>query len=237
MHSIPNLQGGRYACKRIFRQGGKMTIPNALVIIAALFALLALIGFSSTIGALRKRRVLGAAMTCLTALLMLSLAALFGTLSASIQGYRALTKEELAAVVEVQPADSQRFTARFTLPDSSVQVYTLAGDQLYVDARILKWKSIANLIGLHTSYELDRVAGRYERIEDEANKVHTVFALSKHKPVDMFHLRRRFQMLNPLVDAEYGSATFVGSGKPATFRILVSTTGLLVRKSEPDSTR
>lgn len=214
-----------------------MTVPTALVIIAILFALLALMFATATIGAMRKRRVFGAAMTSVTTLLMLSLAALFGTLSASIRGYRALTKEELAAVVEVVPADSQRFTARFTLPDSSVRVFSLAGDQLYVDARILKWKSIANLLGLHTSYELDRVGGRYESIEDETTRARTVFSLARERRVDMFHLRRRFEMLNPLVDAEYGSATFVGSDKPATFRILVSTTGLLIRTAEPDSGR
>ena len=214
-----------------------MTVPTTLVAIAILFALLALLGFASTVGALRRRRPFSAAMTGISSLLMLSLAALFGTLSASIQGYRALTKEEVAAVVEVQPADSQKFTARFTLPDSTVRVFSLSGDQLYVDAHILKWKSIANLLGLHTSYELDRVGGRYESIEDETTQGRTVFTLAKDKPVDMFHLRRRFEMLNPLVDAEYGSATFVGSGKPATFRILVSTTGLLIRKAEPDSGR
>ena len=214
-----------------------MTVPSSLLLIAILFALLALIGLVATVGAVKKRRVFGSALMLVSALLLLSLAALFGTVSASLQGYRALTREELAAVVVVQPGEPQRFTARFTLPDSTVQEYFLAGDQLYVDAHILKWKSIANVFGLHTSYELDRVGGRYERLEDETGKVRTVFSLARDKPVDMFHLRRRFEMLNPLVDAEYGSATFVGSGKPATFRVLVSTTGLLVRKAEPDSSR
>ena len=214
-----------------------MTVPNSLVLIAILCALLALIGLVATVGAVKKRKVFGTALTLITSLLMLSLAALFGTVSASLQGYRALTREELAAVVVVQPAEQQKFTARFTMPDSTVQLFSLAGDQLYVDAHILKWKPIANIFGLHTSYELDRVGGRYESLEDETNKVRTVFSLAKDKPVDMFHLRRRFEMLNPLVDAEYGSATFVGSGKPATFRVLVSTTGLLVRKAEPDSSR
>ena len=43
----------------------------------------------------------------------------------------------------------------------------MAGDQIYVDAHILKWTPAANLIGLHTAYELDRVAGRYDNIEQE----------------------------------------------------------------------
>jgi hypothetical protein len=33
-----------------------------------------------------------------------------------------------------------------------------------------------------------------------------------------------------LLDAEYGSASFINSDKPAYFEIRVSTTGLLIRK-------
>jgi len=36
-------------------------------------------------------------------------------------------------------------------------------------------------------------------------------------------------VLAPLVDAEYGSATFVAAGRPAQFEVRVSTTGLLIR--------
>ena len=111
-------------------------------------------------------------------------------------------------------------------------VFSLSGDELYVDAHILKWKPIANYFGLHTSYELDRVAGRYKKVEDEKTKARTVFSLSQKKPVDMFALRRRFLLLRPLLDAEYGSATFIAANKAAEFEVRVSTTGLLIRKVE-----
>jgi hypothetical protein len=212
-----------------------MSMPNILVILAILFALLALVSLIAAIGALRKGKIYGTAMKFLITLLMLSMAALFATISISIRGYRALTKEELAAVVKVTPAGTQKFMARFTYPDSTVQVFILAGDQLYVDAHILKWKPLANLLGLHTSYELDRVTGRYVNLQDETNRVRTVYALSKNKTVDMFHLRRRFKMLSPLLDAEYGSATFIGSDKAEEFKIMVSTTGLLIRKTEKET--
>ena len=35
------------------------------------------------------------------------------------------------------------------------------GDQVLVDARILKWHYIGNVLGLHTQYELDRLTGRF----------------------------------------------------------------------------
>ncbi|MBN1471070.1 MAG: hypothetical protein JW925_04760, partial [Syntrophaceae bacterium] len=114
---------------------------------------------------------------------------------------------------------------------------SLAGDQLYVDAHILKWKPVANIFGLHTSYELDRVAGRYASLKDETTKVHTVYSLSKYRPVDLFDLRRRFAILNPLLDAEYGSATFINTTSTEEFRVMVSTTGLLIRKTRRESSQ
>ena len=41
--------------------------------------------------------------------------------------------------------------------------------------------------------------------------------------------------LNPLLDAEYGSATFINSNSAEEFRVMVSTTGLLIRKTEKET--
>ncbi len=208
-------------------------LPNPPIVITMFFAFLGLIFLIIAIAALKKRKMFGTAMSFMLALLMLSLFALFGTVSIAIQGYNALTREELAARVNVEPIGEQAFMARFSMPDGSEKTFSLAGDQLYIDAHILKWKPWANIFGMHTSYELDRVAGRYAMLRDETTKVHTVYTLSKEKSLDMFDLRRRFQILNPLLDAEYGSATFINSNSKEEFRVLVSTTGLLIRKSEP----
>jgi hypothetical protein len=48
----------------------------------------------------------------------------------------------------------------------------------------------------------------------------------------MFDLRRRFALLTPLLDTEYGSATFINSNSAEEFKVMVSTTGLLIRKTE-----
>ena len=100
-----------------------------------------------------------------------------------------------------------------------------------MDAHILKWHPYANMIGLHTAYELDRVAGRYHDIGDERSAPRTVHALSRLKPVDLYGLRRRHAFLAPVVDAEYGSATFVAVTRPAELELRVSSTGLLLRKA------
>ena len=201
------------------------------VIIAILFAISSILFLSSGIVALRKKRLLGMAVNLTLAMLLFSLAGLFCTIAIATQGYRTLTHEELAAIVKIQPTGPKSFNARFLFPDGREATFDLAGDELYVDAQILKWKPIANLLGLHTVYELDRVAGRYSKLQDEKVNVRTVVTIAQDKPVDMFKLRQRYSLFKLLVDAEYGSATFIVAEKASEFELRISTTGLLLRST------
>ncbi len=192
---------------------------------------LLLVGALVGVTAVREARVrhwLGGTIRGLVALLLLALAALAATVTVGLQGYRALTFEEVAATVRTEPVAPQRFRATITLPDRRLAMYELAGDAFYVDAHVLKWHPWASLLGLRTVYELDRVAGRYNSIADERARPHTAYELARSKPVDLYFIARR-RLLGPLVDAEYGSATFVAASRPATFEVRVSTTGLLAR--------
>lgn len=200
-----------------------------ITIALLIFAALALALVVAAIGAWRNRRRLGSLVGFLAAGLFLALAALCGTISVGIRGYRALTQEIVAATIKTEPLGPQRFRATVTLADSSLHMFDLAGDAVYVDAHVLKWRPLANLLGLHTAYELDRIAGRYQALGDEQALERTVYSLAADKPFDAFDLAKRSWLLRPLVDAEYGSATFIHATEPATFEVRVSTTGLLVR--------
>jgi len=205
-----------------------------LVVATILLALTSLAFFAAAIWAMRKKTLLSLPTlgSLVLALLFVSLAALFGTLALATQGYRALTREDVAAVVRTEPMGAERFKAHFVFANGEQASYELAGNELYVDAYILKWKPVANFIGLHTSYELDRVAGRYTSVRDEQTKVRTVYSLAKNKPFDIFQLRKSYSIFNPLLDVEYGSATFKSAPSPAAFEIRVSTTGLLLREAK-----
>jgi len=205
-------------------------MPSLLFILMVGCGLLSLIFFIFTFVAIRKRKIIGSTISLLTALLCLALAALSGTITVATKGYLALTQEETAAIVRTEPLGGKVFAAHFEFPNGNKSSYRLAGDAIYIDAHVLKWKPMANILGLHTSYELDRVAGRYMDIEEEIKAPRTVFLLSEKKPVNMFNLRVKFSFLEPFLDAEYGSAVFVELKNPAKFEIKVSTTGLLIRE-------
>jgi hypothetical protein len=51
--------------------------------------------------------------------------------------------------------------------------------------------------------------------------------------VDLFSLRQRYTLLSPLLDADYGSATFAAADSPVQYEVRVSTTGLLIRQLSP----
>jgi hypothetical protein len=178
-----------------------------------------------------RLRLLSFGLRTLIGLLVLALGGLVGALAVGVHGYRALTHEEVAARITVAPTGKQRFDATIRYPDGRAVTYAIAGDEIYVDAHILKWKPYANWIGLHTGYELDRVAGRYHGVKDEQTAPRTVHALSRERLIDLYSLRRRYPFLAPLVDAEYGSATFVPVTKPAELELRVSTSGLLLREA------
>lgn len=200
-------------------------------IFAVAAALLAVVFFVAGVRALRRRRVVTSAIDGLVGVLLLVCAALLGVITIATTGYRALTREDLAATVEIVPTGPRRFEARLELPDGTRDTFDLAGDQIYVDAHILKWKPVANLLGLHTAYELDRIGGRYADIGSELVDEKTVYSLKTSKPagLDMFSLARETSLFAPLLDAEYGSGTFQRAARPAVYEVYVSTTGLLIR--------
>src|SRR6267143_547344 len=142
-----------------------MTI--ALPIAALCLLLLGTAVCVTAVRAARARHWLGGIIRGLVALLLLALAALVATVTVGLQGYRALTFEEVAATVRTEPVAPQRFRATITLPDHRLAMYELAGDAFYVDAHVLKWHPWASLLGLRTVYELDRTAFRYKTLPDE----------------------------------------------------------------------
>lgn len=210
-------------------------MPNTLWWVAIMFAVLGVVLLITAGVAVRRKSPFRMVWRLMWSVMFFAVGLGFGSMALGIQGYRALTQETVAAVVRTEPAGPKRFQAWFRFPDGREVSYTLSGDQLYVDAHILKWNPMVNVLGLHTAYELDRIAGRYQDLTQEQQQPRTVHSLAPARKVDLFDLRQRYAVLSPLLDAEYGSATFAAAESPAQFEIRVSTTGLLIRKKDSAS--
>ncbi|MEJ2665544.1 MAG: hypothetical protein P8Z81_00325 [Deinococcales bacterium] len=195
-----------------------------LLLLAVVFAALGVIG-------LRRRGRFGGVVHFLSSLLLLCLSALALAVAVGVHGYQALTREVTAATVDVTRLAPRSYRAQVTFPNGTTKSFRIEGDELYVDAHILKWKPIGTLLGLHTGYRLDRIEGRYASIENERTQPHTVYVLQPGGRIDLFDLARRYTVLSPFVDARYGSGTFVPLNGGGRFVIRVSTSGLLVRRA------
>ena len=208
-------------------------LASPWLLAAAGFGLLGALLLIASLVALFRIRAFRFLLRLLAGLVAIAVAAFAATVGIGMQGYRALTHEAVAAQIRVHPMAPQRFSATLRFPDGREATYELAGDEIYIDAHILKWHPIANQFGLHTAYELDRISGRYHSLLDEKAAPRTVYALGTDRLIDLFNLRRRYAFLAPLLDAEYGSASFVPVTAPAELEVRISTTGVLIRERKP----
>jgi hypothetical protein len=198
----------------------------------ALFVAGVLLGFSA-LASLARARLLRFLFRSLLSVLFVASGVGLGMIVLGTQGMRALTHEETAARIKVVPTGPQTYDATVTFADGRVQTFALAGDDIYLDAHIVKWTPLANQLGLHTTYRLDRIGGRYRSLAQETTAPRTVHSLAVPGGLDIIGMARRFPLAKAVFDAQYGSATFVPVEGPAEMELRVSTTGLLLRQAQP----
>jgi hypothetical protein len=182
--------------------------PSMTIALAAILGILALAAGGSALLALVHARIGRFVFRSVVALVLFGAASVLALISLGVQGMRALTHEETAARIKLVPTAPQRYTATVSFADGRVERYELAGDQIYVDGHIVKWTPLANMLGLQTSYRLDRISGRYRTLADENTAPRTVYALGTPAIVDLVALASRMPLAD-FFDAEYGSATYV----------------------------
>jgi len=202
-----------------------MTFP-ASILVLGLIALLFLI---AAVRNLRRRRLGRAALGALTALAMLSIAAGAFAVAASLESYRQLAAERSAGRLEFTRIGYHQYNGVFTSPSGERSDFALRGDEWQVDARILKWRPLANLLGVDALYRLERISGRYTSVADERDQPHTAYPLNPPDRIDLWALLHRVRSFIPGFDALYGSATYLPMADGAVYDIWISQSGLLAR--------
>jgi hypothetical protein len=143
--------------------------------------------------------------------------------------YARLTHEQQAARVTTRQLAERRYVATVQVPKEAPRHYDLAGDEWQIDARVLKWRGFATLIGFDTAYRLERLSGRYADVTAERSAPRTVYSLAPQAGLDLWSLVRRHHRYLPLADALYGSAAYVPMAEGAEYDVSVSASGLVVR--------
>jgi hypothetical protein len=199
---------------------------TALIVAFALAGILFLI---AAVRRLRRRRVLGGCLHGTTGLVLILLSVAAVLIASNLRTYQRLSYEQAAAELQLTRTGEREFNAVLTHQDGESKDFALRGDEWQVDARVLKWHAFANLVGFDTAYRLERISGRYSRIEDERSQARTVYSLNPPQRIDPWDLVHRYHSWVPWMDALYGSATFLPMADGALYEIKVSQSGLVAR--------
>jgi hypothetical protein len=199
---------------------------TALIVVCALLGLLFLF---TAVRRLQRRRIGRGMMHGATALVLFLLAACAALVASNLRAYQRLSYEQPAGEVQFSRAADRRFEAILSYPNGDRADFDLAGDEWQIDARVLKWRAFANIIGFDSAYRLERISGRYARVEDERSLPRTVYELNKPGRIDPWELVHRYRTWLPWIDALYGSATFLPMADGALYEMKVSQSGLVAR--------
>lgn len=209
-------------------------------IIPGLAGLLGVLLLIAGLRALANGRFFGAAGGVATGgvLLAAAVAAVFAGLD--IQTYNRLTYERPVATIELHRQGDRDFNAILIKADAKGaltgpgQTYEIFGDEWRIEARVLKWKPWANVLGLDAQYRLDRLAGEYIDTQAELTAKRSVYDLSTHAKggVDLWALARQYKA-QQVVDTLYGSAALMPMGDGAKYEIWITQSGLIARPLNP----
>jgi len=199
---------------------------TALIVVFALAGILFLL---AAIRRLRRRKVLGGVLNGATALVLILLSACAALIAVNLRTYQRLSFEQPAGELQLTRGGEREFNAILTYPSGERANFALRGDEWQVDARVLKWHALANILGFDTAYRLERISGRYARIEDERAQARTVYSLNPPERIDLWDLVHSYHSWMPWIDAFYGSATFLPMADGALYEIKVSQSGLIAR--------
>lgn len=204
--------------------------PRVLVVcIGALALLVALPLEVAAFRRLRRVQLVSGTMYLLLGIVVVLAAGLGALVAMNLYTYARLTHEQEAARVSVRQLGERRYVLSVQPNKAPARHYEMRGDEWQIDARVLKWSGMGNLIGLDTVYRLERLSGRYSDITLERNAQRTVYSLAEDPGLDLWSLVNKHYRYVPFADALYGSAAYVPMAEGAEYTVSVSTTGLLVR--------
>jgi hypothetical protein len=156
-------------------------------------------------------------------------------LALNLYTYARLTHEQDAARVSMRQLGERYYVVSVQTKSQAPRQYQLRGDEWQIDARVLKWRAMGNLLGFDTIYRLERLSGRYGDITQEKTAPRTVYSLAEDPGLDLWSLLRRHHQYVPLADALYGSATYVPMAEGAEYLVSVSASGLVVRPGNDEA--
>lgn len=204
------------------------------------FIILALVGVTLFILGIRRIwrwKMLSGGIQGISGALLISLALLVASFATNLHTYQRLTHETAVASLRFEQLGPQYFRVILARPETVAETYELHGDEWQLDARVLKWKGFATVLGLDSGFQLERLSGRYHDAQQESAAPRSVHPLYQGEGIDVWSLARQYPRWLPWVDAVYGSATYMPMAHGARYQVSMSQSGLLARPTNAAAQR
>lgn len=207
---------------------------NFLAVISALLAIVFVVLLLQVWQRLKKRKLLSAGLYLLPTTIVVSSLFVLLLILSNLTTYQRLTYERDIAQLAIVKVSEQNYRINLSyldsISDEATDTFNIQGDEWRLEARILKWQGWANLLGLDSYYQLDRMSGRYRDIEQATSRPVSAFSLAKpQRGISLWRLKRLMKSNLPFLDAYYGQAVFLPMHDGAVFSISINQTGLIAR--------
>lgn len=153
-------------------------------------------------------------------------------LGSNLLTYSRLSHEQEVGRISFARLDNGNHLATLVSADGARR-FELDGDAWELDARVIKWRPWANVLGLDAGYRLERLSGRFSDSE-RLRLAPRAYPLASTALVDVWALAQRQSAWFPMLDAVYGSSVYLPMDEGVTYRISLSQSGLLARPYEPE---
>ncbi|HEX2332380.1 MAG TPA: hypothetical protein VHI32_04315 [Burkholderiales bacterium] len=204
--------------------------PRVLIVGIGIVALLLALPLElAAFRRLRRLQIARGTMFFLSGGFVIAIAAGIALIAMNLYTYARLTHEQAAARVSIRQLGERQYVLTVETRKAPPRHFQVHGDEWQVDARVLKWRALGNLLGFDTVYRFERLSGRYADIAQERGAARTVHSLAEDPGLDLWSLVRKHHQYVPLADALYGSAVYVPMAEGAEYTVTVSTSGLVVR--------
>lgn len=206
---------------------GLAIVVALLAVIVLLVALRLLLGGRWFLGWLRG--------TC--GFLILACAGVIGLVAYDVSRYVPLPADQPLVTLSFEAQGAQRYEVSLQ-QGQEARAVILEGDLWQLDLHVLRWKSLAELIGLESGYRLERLSGRYLAVEQQDRARHGQVALADNPlGVDVWQWLQLGQHDLFFFEAQALRVNSMPIADGAVYAVDLAPTGLLARPMNEAATQ
>jgi hypothetical protein len=176
-----------------------------------------------------------------------------------LQTYKAFTQEKLIATVEAEelktdaddypyfkitytPVDNPSALTKLLVRDSegssekeveNSEEYYIHGDRFVIEAEVINFGNLSNLLGFKTIYKVTRIKGDYSDTQTAQNGRKSIYDVNGGIDPVWETLEYNQEILQPFVDGVYGSAVTQGARRQESkWEIYMTEDGLIMKNAD-----